>query len=186
MAQKRSLTNPGAMLAAVHELGDGLQVRLRLVRPTDAPRVRAFLEQLSPESRHRRFLASMPQVPESVVRHFTFYHPRERLIVAATAHVDGTERILGIADVALLSTGVAELAAVVADDYRGRGLGTLLSEAVASLALRHGATHLKAEMLDRNVPMLRVMEALGSTVQTVEDGHWVVYARLRRDARHAA
>jgi hypothetical protein len=30
------------------------------------------------------------------------------------------------------------------------------------------------------------MEALGSTVQTVEDGHWVVYARLRRDARHAA
>jgi GNAT superfamily N-acetyltransferase len=174
------------MLATVHELRDGVPVRLRLTRPTDAPRVRAFLEHLSDETRHRRFLAAMPQVPESVVRHFTFYDPRERMIVAATAHLDGTECMLGIADIALLETGVAELAVVVADEHQGRGVGTLLSEAIASLALRNGATHLKAEMLDRNIPMLRLMEALGPVVQSVEDGNWVVYARLPRDARHAA
>jgi acetyltransferase len=174
------------MLATVHGLRDGLPVRLRLTRPTDAPRVRAFLEQLSHETRHRRFLAAMPEIPESVVRHFTFYDPRERMIVAATAHLDGTERILGIADIALLDTGVAELAVVVADEHQGRGVGTLLAEAIASLALRQGATHLKAEMLDRNVAMLRLMEALGPVVQTVEGGTWVVYARLSRDAHRAA
>ena len=34
------------MLGTLHEVGDGLRVGLRLTRPSDAPRVRAFLERL--------------------------------------------------------------------------------------------------------------------------------------------
>src|SRR5256885_10862752 len=45
------LADPGAMLGTLHELGDGLRIGLRLTRPSDAPRVRAFLERLSPEDR---------------------------------------------------------------------------------------------------------------------------------------
>ena len=37
----------------------------------------------------RRFLAAMPTIDERTVRHFTFYNPRERLVLAATAPVDG-------------------------------------------------------------------------------------------------
>jgi len=174
------------MLATTHELREGLRVRLRLTRPTDAPRVRVFLNHLSDQTRHRRFFIAMPHVPENVVRHFTFYDPRERLIVAATTHAEGTERIVGVADIAMLDTGVSELAVVVADDYQRQGVGIALSEAVASLALRQGATHLKAEMLERNQPMLRLMERLGPVVQTVEDGNSVVYARLPQGLRRAA
>jgi GNAT superfamily N-acetyltransferase len=177
------LVDPGAMLSSTHELADGTRVRLRLARPTDGASVRTFLEGLSQETRTRRFLAPTPSVPDSVVRHFTFYDPRERLMLAATMPVDGTEQIVGLADAAFLATGLAEIGVVVEDDAQGQGLGKLLSEAVASVALQRGATRLKAEMLDGNAPMMHLLERLGRTVRTVEDGHAVAYTRLERRPR---
>jgi GNAT superfamily N-acetyltransferase len=182
------LVDPGAMLSKTHELADASRVRLRLTRPSDAPAVRAFLERLTAETRTLRFLAPAPIVSDALVRHFTFYDPRERLMLAATMPADGTERIVGLADAAFLATGLAEIGIVVDDASQGRGLGKVLSEAVASVALQRGATRLKAEMLDGNMPMLRLLERLGPTVRTVEDGRSVAYTRLsqRRGGRSAA
>jgi GNAT superfamily N-acetyltransferase len=171
------------MLATAHLLDDGSRVRLRLTRPTDTTRVRTFLEGLSPETRTRRFLAPTPEVSDATVRHFTFYDPRERMILAATMLAEGSEAIVGLADAAFLATGLAEIGVVVDDDAQGRGLGKVLSEAVASVALQRGATRLKAEMFDGNAPMLRLLERLGRTVRTVEDGRAVAYTRLRPSSR---
>jgi acetyltransferase len=172
------LVDPGALLSATHELDGGGRVRFRLTRPSDGGLVREFLESLSPETRERRFLHPMPTIAESTVRHFTFYDPRERMTMAACAPIDGTECIVGLADVAFLETGLAEIGMVVADDYQQRGLGKLLSEAIASLAIKRGATHLKANMLHGNSPMVRLFERLGRTVRTVEDGTCTAYVRL--------
>lgn len=177
------LADPGALLAATHELDDGTHVRLRLTRPSDAALVKAFLERLTPETRERRFLAPMPKVPDATVRHFTFYDPRERLTMAATLPVDGVEQIVGLADAAFLGTGLAEIGLVVDDEHQHRGLGKLLSEAVASLAIKRGATHLKAQMMFGNEPMVRLFERLGRTVRSVEDGTATAYVRLRADRR---
>ena len=171
------------MLSSAHKLEDGSSARIRLTRPSDAPLVRAFLERLAPETRQRRFLTPMPVVPEWVVRHFTFYDPRERAILAATMLVDGVERIVGLADAAFLETGLAEIGVVVDDGHQRRGLGKVLSEAVASVAIKRGATHLKAHMQSDNTPMLRLFERLGRTVRTVEDGTSTAYVRLRADRR---
>jgi GNAT superfamily N-acetyltransferase len=180
------LTDPGALLATTHEAGDGLRVRLRLTRPSDAPRVQAFLDGLSEETRRRRFASGTPVASDALVRHFTFYNPRERLVVVATAPMSGREEIVGLADVVLLSTGLAELAVVVDDDAQGQGVGKLLTESIASLAIQQGATHVKAELSPDSSAMLRLMERLGPTVRTVEDGTLVVHARLPDGRRRAA
>jgi GNAT superfamily N-acetyltransferase len=180
------MTDPGAMLSTTHELDNGSRVRLRLTRPSDGPLVRGFFEGLSPETRTRRFLAPTPAVAESIVRHFTFYDPRERMMLAATMPIDGAERIVGLADAAFLATGLAEIGIVVDDEAQGQGVGKVLSEAVASVAMSRGATRLKAEMLDGNAPMLRLLERLGRTVRTVEDGRAVAYTRLQQRGRRAA
>jgi acetyltransferase len=180
------LTDPGALLAGTHELDDGRRVRLRLTRPSDAALVADFLERLSPETRRRRFLVPMPVVSDSTVRHFTFYDPRERMTMAATMLDGGTERIVGLADAAFLGTGLAEIGVVVGDEHQSHGLGKLLSEAIASLAIKRGATHLKAQMLSGNAPMLRLFERLGRTVRTVEDGTSTAYVRLSTDRRRRA
>jgi acetyltransferase len=186
MAPTVRLIDPGALLSTTHELDDDTRVRLRLARPSDGPLVREFLDGLSAQTRTRRFLTPTPGITDSTVRHFTFYDPRERLILAATAPVEGRERIVGLADAAFLGTGLAEIGVVVGDEAQGRGLGKVLSEAVASLALRHGANRLKAEMFDDNAPMLRLLERLGRTVRTVEDGRAVAYTRLQQSSRRAA
>ena len=87
---------------------------------------------------------------------------------------------------ALLDTGVTELAVVVDDDLQQQGVGKLLTEVIASLAVRQGATHLYAELLDDNMPMRRLMERLGHTVRTVEDGTTQLYTRLAASQRRAA
>jgi RimJ/RimL family protein N-acetyltransferase len=168
--------DPGTLLATTHELGNGESVRLRLTRPSDAPLVRAFLDGLTSETLHRRFFTAAAGA--AMERHFTFFNPRERMVLAATLPVEGYERIVGLADLALLETGLAELGVVVDDARQGQGIGTLLCEALAWLAAQRGATHVKADMLEHNVAMARVMERLGPTVRTVEDGHPVLYARL--------
>lgn len=175
----RALPEPGALVGIVHELPAGLRVTLRLTKPSDAPRVRALLDRLSAETLRRRFFSPMPAVPERTVEHFTFYDPRKRLVLAATVPAAGVEQIVGLADLALSPGGGApELGLVVDDEHQGRGVGRLLAGALAVLAAKRGATHLKAEILDGNEAMLAVMRSLGPVMHTVEDGQSVAYARL--------
>jgi hypothetical protein len=74
----------GSLLATTHDAG-GLKVRLRLARPSDALAVRSFLER------------QRPALAEDV-RRFTFFDPRERLVLVAAAPIDGSERVVGLVD----------------------------------------------------------------------------------------
>jgi len=150
------------VIFTTQELADGRRVRLRLTRPSDALHVRAFLE----------------DAPDVVVRHFTYYDPHQRLTLAAFVFSDGVEQIVGLGDLASRGTGLAEIAVMVREDARGQGLGKLLTEAAASIAVQRGATRLRGEE-----PMLPLLEPLGRTVRTVEDGRVVAYTRLSRAPR---
>jgi RimJ/RimL family protein N-acetyltransferase len=181
------LADAGALLATTHRTDGGLLIRPRLTRPSDTPRVRAFLETLSPETRRLRFFSSMPVVPESTVRRFAFFDPRRRLVVAAATMNEGREEIVGLADVAHLETGLAELGVVVGDEHQGAGVGKLLTEVIASLAAHHGALHLRAEMLDANRAMPGLMRRLGPTTSASEGSVTVLHTRLAAASRrHAA
>ncbi len=174
------------MLGTAHRLDSGFTIRLRLARPSDAGAVREFLEAQSAETLARRFFTAMPRISDATVRHFTYYDPRTTLIIAATALIGGAEEVVGLADVALLATGLAEIGLLVDEAHQGEGVGRALSEAIAWLAVQRGATHLKAEMLDRNVAMLRLMQRLGPTVQTAEGGVSTAYTKLPALRRPAA
>ena len=183
---ENTLADAGTLLATTHALDGGLQVRLRLARPSDARCMREFLERLSPEARHRRFLAPMPRVPEHIIEHFTFYDPRQRLVLVATTPGHGGEEVVGIGDVSFVDTGAAEIGLVVEDEHQSRGIGKLLTEAIASIASSRGAFHLKAEMLDSSPAVLRLLGGIGTTIRTLQDGRAIAYAKLPARSRWAA
>ena len=183
---ENTLTDSGTLLATTHRLEGGAQVRLRLTRPSDAPLVRDFLERLSPETRQRRFLSPMPRVTQAAVDHFTFFDPRERRVIAASTLRDGCEKIIGLGDVSFVSTGIAEMGLVVEEEHQSQGIGGLVTEAIASLAVSRGATHLKAEMLDSSPVVMKLLGSIGRTVTAVEDGRAVAYAKLPARASWAA
>ncbi len=180
------LADPGALLATTHRTDGGLLVRPRLTRPSDGPRIRGFLEALTPETRQRRFFSSMPVVSDTTLRHFAFFDPRKRMVVAATTMDAGREEIVGLADVAHLDTGLAELGVVVGDEHQGAGVGKLLTEVIASLAAQHGAVHLRAEVLDGNRAMAGLMRRLGPTTSSMEGNLLVLHTRLAAASRRAA
>jgi hypothetical protein len=115
--------DPGPLLATTHDAG-GLSVRLRLARPSDAPRLHGFLQSHAPSLAPR-------------ARSFAFYDPRERLVVVATAPLEGAEEIVGLAD---LDSPASKQATVLVDDRTpSYAVRRLLEQAAAALAsrLRH-------------------------------------------------
>src|SRR3954454_11787505 len=114
MAPAARLIDPGAMLATSQELRDGSRVRLRLARPSDVPLV-------------REFFGGDAGVPDALVRRFTFYDPRERVVLAATMLAGSFERIVALGDAAF-----TDLPAVLLDDeLDDTALADLMAEAVA-------------------------------------------------------
>lgn len=89
-------------------------MRLRLARPTDVPLVRDFLAG-----------GSDADVADELVRRFTFYDPRERVVLAATMLDAGQERIVALGDAAF-----EDMPEVVVDDDIP-GVADLMAEAVA-------------------------------------------------------
>jgi hypothetical protein len=102
------------MLATSQELRDGSRVRLRLARPSDVPLV-------------REFFGGDAGVPDALIRRFTFYDPRERVVLAATMLHGSFERIVALGDAAF--DDLPEV--VVHDEMQDLGLDDLMADAVA-------------------------------------------------------
>src|SRR5690349_8112277 len=107
MAPTAQTLDPGALLATSYQLRDGSRIRLRLARPTDVPLVHDFLAGGDDE----------------LVRRFTFYDPRERVVLAATMLDGGQERIVALGDAAF--DDMPEV--VVDDDMEQRGVADLMA-----------------------------------------------------------
>src|SRR4051794_27435681 len=112
MSPTARLIDPGALLATSYELDDGSRIRLRLARPSDVPLVRDFFGD---------------EGSDALVRRFTFYDPRERVVLAATRLVGNHEQVVALGDAAF-----DDLPEVVVDgELESSALGDLMADAVA-------------------------------------------------------
>ena len=109
-------------------LRDGSRVDVRPARPDDRELLREGFERLSPESRYRRFLVPVTTISERWLTYLTNVDHHDHEALAALDPVTG--RGVGVARYVRSEhrRDVAEAAVVVADDWQGRGLGTLLLE----------------------------------------------------------
>ncbi len=166
---------------AVLQTSDGLEVRVRLGTSDDEGLLLDGFEQLSDQSRYQRFFTAMPELHPSTI---------DRLLDVGTDHVvlvalvrdDGGDgwipaggvRAIGLTD----EPGTAELAITVIDAYQGRGLGTLLTAAVAAVASERGFSTLVAEVLATNEAMLGVLRSFDAELQRRADDGTVITGRL--------
>lgn len=148
-------------------LRDGSHVRIRQGRRSDRELLLRGFQRLSPESRYRRFLAAMPKLPGTMVRHLTDIDHRDHEAVIAL-DAEGTEA-LGVARYVRdpERPDAAEVAVTVIDDWQGRGLGTLLLEVISARARQVGVRTFTAWMLAQNREMMDLFQHLGP-VQVVD------------------
>jgi len=143
------------------ELRDGSRVKVRPVRKADAALLLRGFQRLSEESRYRRFLCSMPELSEAMVRYLTDvdHHDHEAIVALdpETGEGVGVARYVRDRD----RPERAEAAVTVIDDWQGRGLGTLLLELLAVRAREEGIGRFTALMLASNDDMMQLLESLG-------------------------
>jgi RimJ/RimL family protein N-acetyltransferase len=138
-------------------LTDGGTVLLRpMARDERAPLLSVF-DGLSARSRELRFLSATPALRPSTVRALTAVDGCHH--VAWLATVDG--RPVGIARYVRVTDDTADLAVEVVDEHHGRGLGSVLLEAVATLARANGVARIAATVHPANRASVRLMRRFG-------------------------
>jgi len=156
-------------------LRDGSTATIRIAQPADREALAAFFDQLSPESKQKRFFSLAAPRVEWVNALCDPSDPRKQLTLVVIRTTGGSRRIIAtgsyLAEKA--QEDVAEVALAVDDAFHGKGLGSLLLERLAQLAVNHGITHFWAVTHVDNRPMLEVFQRSGFSLREQFDHGYV-------------
>ncbi len=148
-------------LGAPISLRDGSRVRIRQGHRSDGELIVRGFDRLSPESCYRRFLAPLPVLSRGLVRYLTDvdHHDHESMVALNDEATEGIGIARYVRDPS--RPEAAEVAVTVIDDWQGRGLGTLLLDAISARARAEGVKTFTALMLAENREMLDLLKRLG-------------------------
>ena len=173
----------------VWPLQDGGEYTVRPIHPDDANMLQSFVRQLSPESRYFRFVSSMQELPANMLSRFTLIdYDREMALVAvhrergvgADGQTTETARVVGVSRyITNPDRASCEFSLVVADDFKGRGLGSRLMLSIMEFAREKGLTEIEGLVLANNPTMLKLMKGLGFKVKPFsEDADFKLVSQL--------
>src|SRR6266566_5089407 len=142
-------------------LRSGHPVLVRAVRPDDGPGLAEAYDQLSENSRYRRFFTGKPHLSEQSLAYFTDVDHRDHEAVVAV--VSGSGQLVGVARYIRIpgQPDQAEVAITVLDSWQRRGLGTVLLRELAQRAAEEGIRYFVADILAENRPMVTLAQRLG-------------------------
>lgn len=141
---------------------DGRIIRLRPSTPQDASALLDLYHGASDQSRHRRFLSLGTRPVEADVRRLTRPEAPDHAVCVAS-HGD---QIVGVASYERMpGTDLGDFALLVADEWHGNGVGTLLLEQLAAQGRREGVRRLVGEILRENIPMVQVVRGMSPDAQ---------------------
>jgi RimJ/RimL family protein N-acetyltransferase len=145
-----------------HEiLRDGTSVTIRAIRKDDQKRILAAFRALDREAVYSRFFSPKMDLTDAELEQVTDLDFHQVVgLVATVSQADGDEMVVGDGRYAAIGEGKskhAELAFIVAESYRGRGVASLLLRHLAQIAQQAGLVAFEADVLAYNEPMLTVL-----------------------------
>jgi acyl-CoA synthetase (NDP forming)/RimJ/RimL family protein N-acetyltransferase len=148
-------------------LADGGVAHLRPIRPSDADKLVAFYDRVSPESKYLRFFAAYPRLSDRDVKSFTEVDYVDRVAFIVTLGQD----MIAVGRYDRTENDHAEVSFLIEDAHQGRGIAQLLLEHLAQAARERGITRFVAEVLPENRRMAKVFADAGYRVsKDMEDG----------------
>jgi GNAT superfamily N-acetyltransferase len=117
---------------------------------------------LSPESRYQRFFGALYELPPAELDRVLLLDQKYQLALLAETHIGGAPVVIGEARFALAPNRLeGEFALSITDDWRGKGLGTLLMADIECRARSFGARYLVADVLRSNARMKALARKMG-------------------------
>lgn len=132
-----------------------------------------FFTRLSPESRANRFFS--PTAPSSkVIESFCDSSDPKRMITLIVLRaIDNLLRIVATASYIAHDENTAEIALAVDDSFQGKGIGSILLERLALLAVSNGFRRFWAVTKFENIAMLDVFKNSGFECRHKTEGGYV-------------
>src|ERR1700733_6527001 len=122
-------------------LRSGDVIRIRQVRPGDAPALARAYANLGEQSLYRRFFTVMPELPDATLKAAVEVdHVNHEALVALpvlSAEIIGECRFIRLPD----QPDTAEIGVTVVDAWQGRGLGSALLARLSERAAEAGIEH---------------------------------------------
>jgi acetyltransferase len=158
---------------------DGSAATLRPIRSSDIELERAFVRNLSPQSKFKRFMGELKELSPEQLYAFTRPDPaKESAYVVIRSTAAGEEQIAVGRYVMNPDGKTCEFAIVVADAWQGRGVAGRLMRALIRDARARGLARMDGFVLAANVRMLAFVRKLGFRVEFDADDPAVRIVRL--------
>ncbi|MDJ0623190.1 MAG: GNAT family N-acetyltransferase [Desulfocapsaceae bacterium] len=146
-------------------LKDGTQVYFRSIQPTDEPRMKDLLYDLSKETIYYRFMSQQSKFTHKQIRDFVYIDHRKDVAIVGTVPEAHGENIICVGRYYLdEETNRAEVAFIIRDDWQNQGLGTFLYNHLADVAKRNGIAGFTAKVLRNNDRMQTIFIHAGHKV----------------------
>ena len=140
----------------------GQSVALRPLRRDDQEIEHAFVDGLSPETRHNRLLGGAIRITKEYIERLTTVDFSRDVALAATTMLDDRETLIGVARyVRDADARACEFAIVIADAWQARGIGRRLMEKLIAVARGRGLKQMYGDVLSTNHSMLEFCRKLG-------------------------
>jgi len=159
MEEKNKKSATGLPVKA--RLLDGSPVILRALSSEDRKDLVTGFKELSPHSAYMRYLGYKAHLSEPELDHLTHQDPADHLSIGIEFAGRGEHQGVGVARYHRDEGSepiTAEFGVVVADRYHGLGGATLMLKHLCREARRNGICCLRGEVLETNLPMLKVLE----------------------------
>ena len=155
------------MWGVIERLPDGARVLIRPIRPDDKGMLADGLRRLSPQSAQRRFLTPKRSFSRAELRYLTEVDGRDHVALVAESPANPVRRLIAVGRFVRLTDDLeaAETAITVADEWQGRGLGSVLGKHLAHAARNRGIRRFTATMASDNVAAHRLMAKLTSHLE---------------------
>ena len=143
-------------------LNDGSAMVLRPIKIEDAERYLAFLERLGPDSRYL-WLNHVPEqvTPEDALRFCTVDYKNSFALVGEVLKQKTREIVAVGRYYRLPRKNSAEVAIVIDDNYRRKGIGTRLIECLVNAARDNGITTFEADVSAKNGDIIALLKGYG-------------------------
>lgn len=144
----------------------GVPLRIRPIKPEDAPLLVDLFRVLSPRSIYYRFFRPLKEIPADLLARFTQIDYDRDVALVAIDQGGAEERMLGVSRLVGDPDGTqAEFAVLVGDPWQGKGVGAALLQGCLEIARDKDLQSVWGIVLAENTGMLELGRTLGFEIK---------------------
>jgi acyl-CoA hydrolase/RimJ/RimL family protein N-acetyltransferase len=149
-----------------HEFGGGLRVDFRPIQPTDERHLKELFYAHSPSTIYQRYFSRLQSLPDDMAQRLVTLDYNDDMALVGLVPAGGEQQFIAVARYHRNpATQWAEIAIVVREGYRRRGIGDFLLRKLSEVAWEQGIRGFQGDVLAENSGMLALLRRFANPIE---------------------